>query len=89
MSVKARGGGLNDMSAKNVIFFWTAPVRFFLQTSMPVCVDLISLQSYHQASLWTGGGGESFFNTGGSISTSWMWKLKFLRTWNNKEMDIF
>ena len=34
------------------------------------------------------------FNTGGSFSTSWMWKmsprkLPFPRMWNNKEMDIF
>ena len=34
------------------------------------------------------------FNAGGSIFTSWMWKLSpgklpFPRTWKNKEMDIF
>ena len=34
------------------------------------------------------------FNTAGSISTSWMWKLSpgklpLPRTWNNTEMDIF
>ena len=39
------------------------------------------------------GGGISF-NTAGSISKSWMWKLSpgklpFPRTWTNIEMDIF
>ena len=49
-------------------------------------------QSIYSVNLFRGGG--ISFNTGGSISTSWMWKLSpgklpFPRTWNNKEMDIF
>ena len=74
---------------------WTRPlllqVFFYLLHQSFTCLS--SRNNNFKTTTLSGGGGISF-NTGSSISTSWMWKLSpeklpFPRTWNNKEMDPF
>ena len=65
-------------------------LSLFLQYS----VLLIYKVFFYRWAWWRKYQGGISFNTGGSISTSWTWKLipgklPFPRTWNNKEMDIF